>query len=78
MKNMSVPAPSLEPLSAHPSARVPSHVVGSYDEAPGPVQMAAVHMALITYFGTYDWVQERDRRFPAAHAYRFPPRAKAA
>lgn len=46
-----------------------SPVVGTYDNAPGPVQMAAVHMALVAYFGTYDWLQERDRRFPAAYRY---------
>ncbi len=72
MKKTQAPATTLEILLAQPSSVPDSGIVGSYDEAPGPVQMAAVHMALITYFGTYDWIRERNRCFPMAYTYKLP------
>lgn len=35
-------------------------VIGSYDCSPAAVQMAAVHMALITYYRSYKWIEARD------------------
>lgn len=45
-------------------------IVGSYDDASGPVQMKAQHIALIVYFGAYDWIAARQRgqEAPAAVA----------
>lgn len=44
---------------------------GTYDEAAGPAQMEAVHKALIVYFGTENWMEERKRQMPGAHRYFF-------
>jgi hypothetical protein len=43
-------------------------IVGSYDDASGPVQMKAQHIALIVYFGTYDWIAARQRGQAASAA----------
>lgn len=43
--------------------------VGSYDDDSGPAQMAAVHQALMVYFGTKDWMEERNKKMPGI--YRF-------
>ena len=36
-------------------------VAGSYDHASAPMQMKAQHIALIVYFGAYDWIAARER-----------------
>ena len=39
---------------------------GTFDDAPGPDQMRAVHHGLIIYFGTVDWMEARRRERPGA------------
>ena len=55
----------------HPVPERPA-VVGSYDEVSGPVQMKAQHIALIVYFGTYDWIEARQRGREASAAAALP------
>jgi hypothetical protein len=54
-------------IAASPSWQRP--VTGSYDNEAGPVQMEAVHQALMVYFGTENWLEERNKKMPGI--YRF-------
>lgn len=37
---------------------------GSFDDAPGPDQMRAIHHGLGAYFGTEDWLTARKQEMP--------------
>ncbi len=37
---------------------------GTFDDAPGPDQMRAVHHALVTYFDSEDWLAARRQEMP--------------
>ena len=39
-------------------------IIGSFDDAPGPLQMAAVHQVLVLYYGTDNWLEERNKQMP--------------
>ncbi len=53
--------------AANPAWQRP--ITGTYDNESGPTQMEAVHQALMVYFGTENWLEERNKKMPGI--YRF-------